>query len=572
MKSRTSFFNTTVLRKDITRFAPVWGLYAVGLMTFLLMPNLFFYAEEKAEVLIDSMPTFGPINMILAGICALMVFGDLFKTRLCYATHALPLRREGWFLTHFTAGMLFSTVPTLLIALCFLPMMRQFWYIAPLWFASNVMQYLFFFGIAAFSAVCAGNRLGTVAIYLILNCTSYLVGWYGEEIFTPMLYGMEFNWDFLNFLTPVNWIASMELITYVRQSFQVTGFVTYEWVYLAAIAVLGAGFVVLAILVYRKRNLENAGDFLSLPAFKPVFLVIYTLAVAYLFHGLLNYVGLFIGLIVGFFTGKMLLARTVRVFKGKPFLFCGVFVTAMALALLLTAIDPAGLTRYVPDTEDVESMHFYDTSERSNYEVSGDELWVITDAAEIDEFRQFHTDLSDRRHKRTDEETIGVYLHYNLKNGRTVLRKYDVPVDSPEGEFIQEKLSSWQAVFQTDDWDRFVAKVDQVELELRVGEQIGPAQVTDPAQVRGLLEAIRMDCNAGHMAQSWMLHDEEETTAWVYIFDNTYYEQSKDLFTSDYASTNMHRVYALSLNVYESCEHTNAYLESLGLAIDFYDK
>ena len=40
MKSRTSFFNFTVLRKDITRYAPVWGLYAIGLLLFLLIPNL----------------------------------------------------------------------------------------------------------------------------------------------------------------------------------------------------------------------------------------------------------------------------------------------------------------------------------------------------------------------------------------------------------------------------------------------------------------------------------------------------------------------------------------------------
>ena len=36
MKSRTSFFNTTVLRKDITRFAPAWGLYLTGMLLICL--------------------------------------------------------------------------------------------------------------------------------------------------------------------------------------------------------------------------------------------------------------------------------------------------------------------------------------------------------------------------------------------------------------------------------------------------------------------------------------------------------------------------------------------------------
>ena len=35
MKSRTSFFNPTVFKKDLTRFAPTWALYTVGL--FMMM-------------------------------------------------------------------------------------------------------------------------------------------------------------------------------------------------------------------------------------------------------------------------------------------------------------------------------------------------------------------------------------------------------------------------------------------------------------------------------------------------------------------------------------------------------
>ena len=40
MKLRTSFFNPTVLKKDITRFAPVWGLYSVALLLILMVFNV----------------------------------------------------------------------------------------------------------------------------------------------------------------------------------------------------------------------------------------------------------------------------------------------------------------------------------------------------------------------------------------------------------------------------------------------------------------------------------------------------------------------------------------------------
>lgn len=581
MKSRTSFFNTTVLRKDITRFAPVWGLYTVGLLTFLLMPNLFFYAEEKAEVLIDSMRSFGPFNMILAGICTLMVFGDLFNARLCYATHALPLRREGWFLTHFTAGMLFSVVPNLFIALCLLPMMGPFWYIAPLWFLSNLMQYLFFFGVGAFCAMCAGNRLGAAAVYLIINCTTYLLDWCAQDIYIPMLYGMVYDGTFLEILTPITQINSMELVDYIAVSFdgldivrpfQVTGFMTGEWIYLAVIAVLGLVFALMAVLVYRKRNLENAGDFLSLNAIKPVFLVVFTLAISYLLHSFLPYVGLFVGIFVGIFAGKMLLERTVRVFKGKTFLFWGVFSTLILLSLIITSLDLFGVTRYVPDTEDVEAVYFYDSSNRYDYEDQEERPGAISDPGEIEQYRQFHAAMADGRHKHNEERGVTMFVEYELKNGQHVVRRYDVPVYSPEGQFTREKLSSWQAVFRTNDWEALVSRLDRIELELRTGEQIGIAELRDPDKIRGLLEAMKADCEAGNMAQSWNLHYGEETTAWVYLFDSEYYEQSEDLFASDYTAANMHRVYSLSLNVYESCSYTNAYLESLNLEIELYEK
>ena len=36
MKSRTSFFNITLFKKDITRFAPLWVLYTVAMSLMML--------------------------------------------------------------------------------------------------------------------------------------------------------------------------------------------------------------------------------------------------------------------------------------------------------------------------------------------------------------------------------------------------------------------------------------------------------------------------------------------------------------------------------------------------------
>ncbi len=566
MKSRTSFFNATVLRKNITRYAPVWGLYAIGLLLILFIPNMSWGADDAADALLESLTAMAPVNAILGGICSLMVFGDLFKTRLCYATHALPLRREGWFLTHYTSGLLFSFVPNLVIAGLFCFILQHHWYIAALWLAVVTLQYLFFFGVGAFSAACAGNRLGAAAGYLILNFFALLIGWYAENIYTPLLYGLEFNSTTLEMLMPMTYMGNFDYLNYMRMPFTVLDVPTKEWVYLAIVAGIGLLFALLALLLYRKRHLETAGDFLSFKGAKPIFLVVYTLAVGYLFSQILSeypLLGLLAGLAIGFFTGKMLLERTVKVFRGFNFLFFGVIVTALFLSIGLTALDPMGMTRHVPKTENIEAMYFYDSSDRYRYQEEEDSRWTISDPAEIEEFRQFHRDVINAGKPSLEGDHVSVYVHYELKNGRTMLRKYDVPVDSTHGEFIRQKLSSWQGVFHTNDWSEVTDNLYQVDLEIRVNEQIGQAQITEPAQILGLLEAIRLDCDAGNMSQNWSFHQEEESAAWVYIYDSDYYETYTD---------HPYKVYTYNLNVYESCSHTIAYLDSLAIVPEPYEK
>ena len=93
MKIKTSFFDGTVFKKDVTRFAPLWVLYLiVGFMHF-------FRSGIRAEVLESMISRAGFLSFLYAMLTAQLLFGDLFDERLCHALHAIPLRREGWFLT-----------------------------------------------------------------------------------------------------------------------------------------------------------------------------------------------------------------------------------------------------------------------------------------------------------------------------------------------------------------------------------------------------------------------------------------------------------------------------------------
>ena len=111
-----SFFNGTVLKKDLTRFLPLWVIY---LILGLLMVSRCIGAQydSAAQILLNSLRPFSILLCVYALVTAQMLFGELFSSKLSNAVHALPVRREGLFITHFTAGMLMGIGPMLPSAL-----------------------------------------------------------------------------------------------------------------------------------------------------------------------------------------------------------------------------------------------------------------------------------------------------------------------------------------------------------------------------------------------------------------------------------------------------------------------
>ena len=109
MQFKTSCCNKTLLKKDLTRFAPLWGVYTLGLLMLLFLtwddksiPFNNIYAFRTL------LPNVALYNGVYALAVAAMLFGDLYNTRMCYGTHALPMTRGCWFGTHILSGLLFS--------------------------------------------------------------------------------------------------------------------------------------------------------------------------------------------------------------------------------------------------------------------------------------------------------------------------------------------------------------------------------------------------------------------------------------------------------------------------------
>ena len=563
MKSRTSFFNFTAFRKNITRFTPIWALYTV----FLLL-ILFGISDQEpgymARHILMITRLAGLGNLLYAGVVAMCLFGDLYKGRLCNALHAFPLRREGWLLTNIASGFLFSLIPNLIV--CTITSLQLGEYTLYIWnlFAVATLQYIFFFGTAVLSAMCAGNKLGMAAVYGIIQFVVVLIYFLAEVIYQPLIYGIEMQTEkFYRFFPLSRMFAEYVETEYGYGEPVFLRYATEQWTHLYICAAVGVVAFVLAWLAYRRRHLERAGDFVALRPLAPVFLCIYTIAIGTVLYSFFEMVGrpsyviYAVGIIIGFFTGQMLLNRTVKVFYKKSWIAFGVLAVLLSSSMALTWLDPMGIGSYIPSVDKVESASIYGP-DKSYYYYDQEEFdsFAITDPKEIENLQVFHEKLLAER-PTGDGYYFDIRIHYNLEDGKTVDRYYRVHFDSPLKKEAADWFSDARYVFQIDDPTQLYQLIGGFHIDRSKFDEEGNWSVSaqdfdDPAQVEGILNALLADCAAGNMAQFWDFHNGDGTS---YNIDLELREdiskEFEDLYRFGY------------LSIYSDCTNTIAYLEKL---------
>ena len=568
MKSRTSLFNPTAFKKDITRFAPAWVLYTVGLFMILTVTMMDDAEYYRAANLADSLSFMAAVNLCYGFLNGQLLFGDLFSARHCNALHAMPLRRECWFTTHMVSGLLFALVPNGLMMLVALPMLGSGWQVALWWYLAAALEYLFFFGLAVLSALCVGNRFAMTLVYGIINFFALIVYWFYHTIYEPLLYGVFISEEpFLLFCPVWQMIDNYEVIHVARAEVEHLNYSDWfvqsvtlgeGWGYLAICAMLGVVLAGLALLLYRRRKLESAGDFMAVRALEPVFLVLYTLSMAagfQVFAELFNaneYVFLALGLIVGFFTGRMLLMRTTRVFQARGFIWFGVLAAAFAASMLLTSLDPLGVTRYVPDIDDIGYAKI-----SNNYYPENSDTPILQDEADLETVRQIHA-LAVEDPVRWQDATVEyntLSILYHVKNGPAITRRYHIPCNSQAGELLKTLYTRADFVLGTDDAEAFTEHVQRIYFDQYKADGEGVSgeiymNHTNDDYIRGLVDAIMADCNDGTMAQNYSYHEMEEQYAWV--------EFALEHNTEDGGNWYEYR----TVVIYPSNRHTVAYLEA----------
>ena len=622
MASGTSCFNSALYRKTLGRFWPLWTLWGVLWLLLLPLSQLSRYFDWVREGRSDSalvenfqeilsLQEVGVWLAALVGVLAAMaVFSYLYSARSACMMHALPLRREGLFLSQYLAGLTMLVLPLAAVALVTLAVgmavvpswgWGQALPAVGIWLACMSGVCLFFYSFACFCAMFTGQLLALPVFYAILNWLAMVVNFLVTALMEQFFYGYQANYlpAWVEFLTPVS-LLRQACYWGVRDVYDdgalVRGLAAPQFV--ALYAGIGVVFALLALWVYRGRQVESAGDVVSVPLVRPVFkygvalcsglcLGVFTTQILGWYNTdstSVLVVCVLLWTAAGYFAAEMLLKKSFRVLRAWK--GCAAAMAVMAFLCAVCVFDLFGVETRVPDPDRVISM---EADAGMGYPGDSGRLTLTTsDRGIIEQVTALHQAMVNERERvgtEAGDDYISLRVTYRLENGSTLSRQYySVPVF--RDEIDREGTLTWQAdqILQDRTLTEQLYGFDKVE-----GWRLTEVDLYDVYQVREdfwdsiyleqstadllqLWEAVRQDFREGTLGNHSLFPPEDgESTADLWPSLQFYWE--KPMEREDYqglttAASQERETVSIALN--PRAEHTMAWLEANGLPGEGY--
>ena len=488
MTSKISCFDRAVFRRALKKTAPVWILYT--LYELLLPLRLFSFCRGVSSCTDDFLVQiektilgYARINasllpFLLGGLLAWVLFFWLFRAGTAYFYAALPVRRETLFLTNYLTGLLLCAAPALLSSLLlwavgagfgaavFVPAMQVF--------AAAMLGFLLFFSFAVLVCCVVGQMAAMPIVYVILNFTFFVLEAIVRHLLFTFVYGMPYSQSstmqsFALHATPVlgllqggfrvatDW-AERDGMYYMEYAPRLEG-----WGYLGALAALGLVFALCAFLLLKHREMERSGDVIAVGWLRPVALYVFTLGCALVLGALMaelfssntadNFwyvlLFLFMGAFVGYFAGKMLLQKTVHVFR-SGWLGLGACCLALLLAFGAAEFDLFGYSRYLPERCEVQAAGL------THYQANG--LYTTQDDAFIQNVLALHTaaigekSAQERRRQAYQlgtDYTEQFYITYRMTDDTLIERYYSIVYTDADLADPDSLISRFSALYNS---------------------------------------------------------------------------------------------------------------------------
>lgn len=556
MQSKTSFFNRTLFWSLFRRYWPIFAAYFVvwlvtlpaSLATFFsyaLRPNdyfdpVVFFADTGEHILNSGL--FG--GLVLSGVTgivlAMAAYNYLYNAKSVSLFCALPIRREGVFLSLYTAGMAGMLVINVLIFLIALAVSAAYGQLSLSlsfllqWLAIVCLMNTFYFGFASLCATFTGNVMVLPVVFGLLNFAVYVVGELISQVMRLFVYGLVTSGPPpLSFLSPPAYMVEKLSVKSLGEfnaegTWLRTGTVFEGWLPLIIYALVGLVFILLAVLLVRRRRMETAGDVVALKPLKPIFKYCMAFGCALVIGIIIFYsafnrndsslflslmlLSMLFGGFVGYFASEMLLQKTLRVFGGRTWF--GMTAVALVITgfLFATEYDAFGLERKVPDLEEIQHIQISSSGESALFE----------DRDNIDAAIALHGDII--RNKAANEALANasdysyrssyVMLDYFYKDGRSLSRSYEIHWDSSSDlQTLNGLLNTKEAV----DWRKRLtfpvtpesitdAYVSYFDLEANTYQNLA---LTSEQAYALYTDCILPDIEDGTLGKVWLVPDED---------------------------------------------------------------
>ncbi|WP_246946115.1 DUF6449 domain-containing protein [Bacillus pinisoli] len=512
MQSKTSWFNREIILQGFRSTGWLAIIYFLGVFFALPLRMMMYVSEEDSMYRYkffqdNNLFSWNPeLLTLFSGIVPVLVAVFIFRYVQTKSSsdliHSLPVTRTQLYFHYVGTGALFLILPVLL----------------------NVVILFIIHPVLGLSAFFTGsNILYWAGITIVINLLIFMA-----SVFVGMISGISIIHGVLSYVLLFSPVGFALLITFSLDMF-LFGFTpdimtgnkleklsplirmgmfnsdllsTIEvWIYLGLTILL----LVLSLVLYKKRRLEAISNPIVFPFLRPIFkygVTFATMLLGGLYFGQLQnslgwtIVGYVIGSIIGYLVSEMILQKTWRVLgslKGY-----GIYVVGVVVLFLVIHFDVFGYEKRIPELAEIERIyHGHESYMYLNQEEYGVPIEYFHEQENFENITNLHQAIIEHKSELKSRQNIVdpeyVYIAYELKNGKRVMREYTISKSEyasllrPIYESNEFKLVNFRVMGIEADG------IDKIFFTPSGGIQAREVTITDEAEIEELLSLLKED-------------------------------------------------------------------------------
>lgn len=533
MKSKTSWLNRGILFNDFKRFAWIGAGYLLILLLSVPLKVFMLYSKQEDIIINDAsiylrvfqFNTNDTLLQVLSIIAVpimtgLLLFRYLQDSQAADMLHTLPVKRETIYNTHVLAGIIFLFVPVILTALVSWALVAGLG-IEPVnstailtWLGLSLLVNLLFFLLTVAVGMVTGMTTVQGALSFILLLLPSGLSVLLLHNMSKYIYGFPhgYYFDTMTHLSPLIRLTEMSRIP-------------FEAVEIVIYMLISIALYFLGRTLYRKRQLEAAGNTITYNILQPVFKYGVTFCFMLLLGSYFNasqdsmswtYFGYFLGSILAYLLAEILLNKSLQVFQLQRFKGYGIYCLVMVALLGTLHFDFAGYEKRLPEPDEIKSVYldysFYALTEQDTMRTVNMQNGVaytyqllvppiFTGEEEIANIYALHLHIMANRlidkealkAQRANNNSQQICLAYELKNGKHMYRQYTI--EAPK------YAASLKPIYETPEYKKLhneilrINTADANMLEISASEINKTVRVIAPELIAQALSALQSDIN-----------------------------------------------------------------------------